>query len=432
MVAEIISINGKCLVFGLTWVTIVNPKKEKAEIAALLKKAKAKLAVRQCGSEIKYGLVRHNPQWDVTPVREPLLSAALLFSIQVGPAAATENSLLIQRLSDRRVAVIVLLKGEPYLDLVLASSELDEQLAAIRNEGHAGLVAYGNVHGYVAQKMTPEMLADADPSHAELHNFKKTARGLRRHAVLLMSLLLVAGCALWAWCKNEQQQALARKERDPALMYEASVLNILATANFNAEAAWKTMWPVIRSREIEMAGWSLHSIRCKPTQCEEQWQQGNGSYAALKQKIKPPQTISLLANNVTSVIRMPLNGIKTALRKADLPEKNALWAELVSQQQRMKRINALLVFTPRAAKVIGQADGVDAAAPAVATATGPRVPESLLVYAGEVTVVAPLGFASDIIQQHLHNIMISEILVEAPGDAMHARVQIKGNYYAKS
>ena len=427
---EIIAINGKHLVFGLTWVTIADPRKERAEIAALLKTAKAKLVVRYCGSEIKYGLIRHSPELEGEPLREPMLSAAMLFSSQVKNAPPTENSLLIQRLNEKKVSVILLLRGAPYLDLVLANAELDEQLAALRNEGHAGLVAYGNLHGSVAEKMTPEMLACADSFQAELHKFQDTARSLRRYAVWLLLLVLLAGYAIWQGLKTAQRQESARKAHYPVLMYETAVQRILATASFNADAAWNTMWSVIRNREIEMAGWSLHSIRCKPTQCEEQWQQGNGSFAALQQRLQPGQTISLQANTVTSVIQIPLNGIKTALTRERLPEKNALWADLLGQQQRMKRINPLLVFTPKPAKVIGPAGA--APNPAGPNAVDSRVPANLLVYAGELTIAAPLGFASEIIRQHLGTIMISEILIDAPGDVRNARIQIKGNYYAKS
>ncbi len=428
--AEIISINGKCLVFGLTWITIANPKMEKAEIAAFLRKTKAKQVVRHCGSEIKYGLIRQGPELDESQRREPLLSAAMLFSDQRSKEVATENSLLIQRLDEQKVAVIVLLKGAPYLDMVLANSELDEQLAEIRNEGHAELVAYGNLHGYVAEKMTLEMLLCGNTSNCELHQFKNTAHGLQRYAVLLALLALAAGYALWEWVKVGQQKELSQKAADPALIYEASLQKLLASANFNADAALKTIWSVVRNREIEMAGWTLQSMRCTSAQCEERWQQGNGSYASLKQKVQSGQTISLQANNVTSIIQTPLDGKKTALHRADLPEKNALWADLISQQQRMKRIHPSLIFTPKAAKVIGQPGAALTSVTQVPVAAS--VPAGLIVVAGDMTVDAPIGFATEIIQRHLDHIMISEILIEAPGDVKNARIKIKGNYYAKS
>jgi hypothetical protein len=223
---------------------------------------------------------------------------------------------------------------------------------------------------------------------------------------------------------------LARRASDPALLYQASVSKMLATANFNGQAAWETIWTFIRNREIEMAGWSLHSIRCKPTQCEELWQQGNGSYASLQQTISPPQTITLQANNVTSVIQTPLKGMKTALTRADLPEKNALWLELVSLQQRMKRISPLLVFVPKPPKVLGQANA--ALNPDLPPTADRPVPAELIVVSGEMSVVAPLGLASEIFRLHLAHIMISEVVVEAPGDVRQAKIQIKGNYYAKS
>ena len=422
---DLLSVNGRNLFFGLAWVTITHAGKERKELSALVRKSQANYVVRHQGAEIKYGLLRHQPLEEVgqdEADQEPILAGALLFSNYVACDSHKENSVLILRIDENKVAMTVLLRGAPYLDMVVDDAELGAQLESLRNEGHKDLVLYGDVEGYAVEKITGRQLVSGKLSNATMHRYSDPAQKLLRIAAAIALLALLAGVAAWCWHHTVQQQALTDQTVDPAVLYEQNVCKILATANFDADAAYKTIWTVLQNREVERAGWSLKSVKCRPSQCEELWQQGKGSYAALKQHLHASQTLSLQPNNVTSVLQIALNGKKVLLERASLPSRATLWADLVSQQQRMKSIHPQLVFAPKSAELRGLTPEMPAGS----------VPVGSAVYSGDMTVSAPLGLAADIFRHHLDHIMISEISLEAPADVKNARVQIKGNYYAKN
>ena len=423
--AERVTIKGTVVVYGLTWVPVRQAAREKAELLTLIREAQAKYYVRCQASEINYGVVSGSQDWSDATVRLPMLSGAMLFADHVvrHPPGDAQNSLLIQRVGEARVALVALLKGVPYLDIVTGDDELHGQLKSLYGEGHAGrFVVYGNLPDLVEHNLTPEDLVSGDWSGAIVRRFTDPVRNMQKIAFIAAGIAVIGGYVIWEELQNMRQQEQAKKAADPVLVYEARVQEILAAAHFDANAAIQVIWPVLLKREISMAGWALTSIRCKPTLCEELWQPGQGSFAALKQKVPAPQRVRLQSNRVTSAIEIPLAGKMTALRRETLPAKEIMWTGLIDQQQRMKRIHPQLLFTPKMPEIRGLS-------PEIAEAS---IPVDRRLYTGELAVSAPLGLAEEIFRQHLQHIMISEVAVEAADDVRHARILIKGNYYAKN
>ena len=197
---------------------------------------------------------------------------------------------------------------------------------------------------------------------------------------------------------------------------------LLSKAHFNGEAAYQAVWGVIKNRDVEVDGWSLKSIRCKVSQCEELWQKGHGNFSSFKRKLTGRQSLSLLTNEHTGLVSYPLEARATSLDRASLPKRADIWAELLAQQQKLQQIHPQLAFTPKAVEV----RGLNPSLPANS------IPADHLIYAGEMTITAPLGFAAEVLLRQMENIMVNEVSIEALGDVRNARIQIKGHYYAKN
>ncbi len=420
--AEFIPINGKLLVYGMTWAAVSNVKKESTESTSFSRTYQAEYRVRYAGKEIKYGLVKRVLDTVGAQQRGVLLSAACLFSTYVADARATQNSLLVHQIDDRNVAIIALLDGAPYVDVVVSLGELDSQLASLKQEGHAAFVTYGNLPSHVRHLVSLADLMSGDSKPSVLVRFTDPRKRIQRVGMAVLVVVLIGGSILWKAEKEKRAADEAAKQViDPVQEYRQATQQILTKANFNGEAAFEAIWQVIKQREIDVAGWSLKKITCKPMQCEELWQQTNGSFIALRQHTQLPQKISLQANGETSVITYPLSGRKTALEHSALPKIEALWIDLLSQQQRLKRINPALVFAPKPARIIGLSP----------TITASNIPADLLVYSGEISVSAPLGLAGEIFQHQLHHVTVNEVSIENIADIHRASINIKGTYYAQ-
>lgn len=431
--ADFIPVNGKLLAFGLTWVTISHPKNEFRERITLSRSVQAEYRVRYADKEIKYGLARQVNDYVGQQPKGTLLSAALLFSSYTTITSTSENSLLIYQIDEKKVAIIALLKGTPYLDVVVKFNELDSQLASLFQEGHADFNVYGNIPTYVRQSLSSSDLLSVSTSAHALVQFTDPIKRIRRMGIIVIVLGVIGSFGVWKMTKaNHEAEEAAKNRIDPIQIYTENCQRLLASANFNGEAALNTIWQVIKKREINVAGWSLKNIKCTPTQCEELWQQKKnsfGNFALLRQRVHLPQTINLQANGENSVIHYPLTfpsvKVKTALVQSTLPQKEALWIELMSQQQRLKRINPALVFTPKSPKISGLNSNSNI--PIMAS----YIPTNLRLYSGEITVSAPLGLATEIFQHHLRNVKIEEISINTFENIRNTSIQIKGTYYAQ-
>lgn len=423
--AEFVPINGKLLAFGLTWVTISHPKKEASERISLARAGQAEYVARysgKVGREIKYGLAKRVIEEIGDQPKGSILSAALLFSEHIGSKTSSENSLLVFQIDEKNVAIIALLKGAPYLDLVVKMGDLDNQLASLYQEGHAAFALYSNLAAYSVNVISSNDLLEGNTKLAALARFTDPFKKALRIGMIVCAIGVVAGLANWKITKNKREaQTATQNVVDPIQVYMENRQRLLANASFNGEVAAQVMWDVIKKREVTNAGWSLKNITCTPQRCEEHWQQNNGSYPALRATVHAPQTVTLQQNSETSVITYPLTGKRTALDFTTLQKKDALWIDLISQQQRLKRINPALVFTPKPAELRG----------ITPTILVDSVPAEIRVYAGEITIHAPLGLASDLLQHHLNHVMINEIAIDTLSNVQTASVQIKGTYYAQ-
>jgi hypothetical protein len=250
-------------------------------------------------------------------------------------------------------------------------------------------------------------------------------RRWRKTKRLGWSAALLALCAAggaWKFAGLENRLTTQNKEVDPVVAYEENVRRLLAGAGLNGAAAHRGIWEIVKVREIESDGWSLKSIKCKPTQCEELWQKGHGNFSSFKRNIHAPQTVALAANGLSSVVNYPLAAQPSVLDRATLPTKAEAWAELIARQQRLRQIHPMLVLQVKNPELRGLEP------PLVAGS----IPPPAQIYAGELTLSAPLGLAADLLTLQMDNILINEVLIEALGDVRNAKIQIKGFYYAKN
>ena len=164
-------LNGKYLIYGLAWIDIVNPKKEFTERTAISRGSQIEYYVKYVGKKIKYGLARRVVETVGKQPKGKLLSAALLFSDHLHSVTSHENSVLVHQLNDTDVAIVALLKGEPYLDVVIKFTELDSQLASLYQEGHSTFVVYGNIPDYAQHIISANDLLSANISAAAMVRF---------------------------------------------------------------------------------------------------------------------------------------------------------------------------------------------------------------------------------------------------------------------
>lgn len=414
-------INGKYLIYGLAWVSVVNSKKEFTERTAMSRGSQTEYYVRYVGQKIKYGLARRVIEIIGKQPKAQLLSAAMLFSDSLDTISENQNSVLVQQLDDKDVAIIALLKGEPYLDVVVKLNQLDSQLASLYQEGHSTFVVYGNMPEYVTHIVTSNDLLSANINQAALIRFTDPLKKLQKIALFMCAMVIVGGYSAWKNKKNNREAEEAEINKgNPLKTYIEKNQKLLAVANFNGAAAYDAIWSVIKNREIEIAGWSLISIKCRPTQCEELWQQGYGSFKKLKQYIHLPQLITLQSNGESSLITYPIASKISPLEPSAMVSKDVLWIELITQQKRFKNSHPALVFTPKNPEIRGLTPTIVASS----------IPTESLLYSGDIAVSAPLGLGAEILRNYLPHVMINEISISNFSDIRNTTIHMKGTYYA--
>ncbi len=420
---EFVPINGKILAYGLTWVTLSHPNRNSPENTALFRAQQTQYFATCPGSTLKVGLATRVIDTAQVPPKGHLLSAALLFVNHTVPVSASDNSLLIHQIDDKKVALIALLKGVPYLDVIISPGALDAQLASLYQEGHTPFVVYGNIPAHATVPLAIDDLLSADTGLATLVRFTDPMKLMRRIGSIAAVCLISGGVAVWKMHKTHQEAAqAARKMMDPVQAYQESTQHLLSLGRFNGSAAYGAIWSVISKREIELSGWSLKQLQCKPAECTETWKQGYGTLAQLTRRLQPGQTVQLQPDGETAAIKYSVTSHASASDPHSLPGKDRLWMELVAQQQRLKRIGINVVFTPKPPEVRGLTPGL----------TLGSIPPDMLLYAGDMTVTAPLGLAEDILQHHLPDITINDITLTNLDEVRHASLQIKGTYYARN
>ena len=421
--AEFIPINGKLITYGLTWVTVTSQKNSATECIALFRSQQAQYQVNYSGKTRKIGVAKKVIESVGAQPKGALLSAALLFSEYIARHSPSENSLLIHPINDHKVAIIALLQSSPYLDVVIDAADLDGQLASLYQEGHATFAVYGTMPAYTQKPLPVEDLLLVDTAPAVLVRVRDPVRWMQNIGAATLAILIIGSVVTWKIHKvNKNLEDAAKKINDPVQTYQENTRQLLANAKFNGRAAYTAIWSTIKKRDIEVAGWSLKQLQCKPEQCTETWKQGHGTLIQLTQHVQKPYTIQLQSDGETAAIYYPVFGSRSAINQNTLPKKDVLWPKLVAQQQSFKRLLPSLLFAPKPAKPDGLTPITMASS----------IPSNLLVYRGEMTVSAPLGLAGEILEYYLSDIMITEISLANFDDLHNATIQIKGNYYAQN
>jgi len=419
---EILNAGEKLLVFGLTWVSLQPSQKRFSQLALLIQNAGSKHYARYAGEVVKIGLLKCKSAVPADTRQGDMLAAAILFSNYIKQSRAPQNSILIHQFSDTQLGLVVLLRGMPYLDIVIEVDELENQINAVNSELHENFALYGNYAGSNCKTLTAETLMSGGCDAAALKTVANPWKKIKRISALAALLAVVSGGVAWKWDLIGKNPTAEKKPVDPLIAYEENIRQLLSRARFNGESAYQAVWGVIKNREVEVDGWSLKSIQCKPSQCDERWQKGHGSFSAFRSRLNRTQTLSPLTDGLTVLVSYPLKAGGTALERASLPKKSDIWAELLTQQQKLKQIHPQLSFTPKTVQVRGLNP------PLLANS----IPPDNLVYAGEMTITAPLGFAAEVLLHQMENIMVNEVELDSLGDVRNARIQIKGHYYAKN
>lgn len=406
--------DGYSLAYGLNWASIANSKREASEMRAFARSVHAEYKVRWDGTQgVKYAFARSAPSVG----GRKILSAAILFA-SVVPRG--QNSLLVYQIDRRQTAIIALLAGEQYLDLVVDSATAEDKIRALDEEGHGAYVAYGNHPAYSdCEAMSPADLLAGDKSAASLGKFVDPRKTIKTVAIALTAIGVVGASTLWHIEKKKREaEELRKKQIDPVAAYTGEVKRMLAGAGFNGKAASSAIWDVIKSRSADVGGWTLQKVECQPTQCKETWLQRDGDIMSFNSAIKGPHNVTFSAGSPNLFNTFAVEGKRSALAQESLPKSADFWPAAITQQQRLRRIG--IEYVPTAAAISGLSAGV----------ASTSIPSNLIVLRGTLTITAPIGFANDILLHYVPmNMRVETLSIDLAGDLKAMKIIIKGYYY---
>lgn len=418
--AVTIEVEDQHIVYGLMWGEVQDPKKENAEVNAMAKLMHGAYKTKlQTKTATHYGFAEEGHSLAKLVKRGRAHSAVALFA---NHSDATENSLLLHKVQDKKVAIVALVKGVYYLDVVVARNAVLDRVETLKNETNVAYVVYGDCADLVPESiaLTPDELLRGDVKRALL---KKHTDSSSRKAIILALIVLGLGYGGLEWHKKEvkrqEMEELARNQVDPVQLYKTELANVLPTILFTRNDMLTQLMPSVGKTETSHEGWRLLSVSCfKNGQCHEKWKRASGNNLSFMQG----HSHSVIFGPDDTATRVVVSNVKpTILNVSNLPEQAVFTVQISSMLQDLVPL-----------KVIGKVENSGLLG-LPAGVTPANIPKGIGLASGKFEVGGPVGLLYELAQALPENITTDEISVSIPdGNEQDAKFLIKGSYYVKN
>lgn len=418
---------GVRIAFGLIWKQ-VDEKHERSQLAALLLKHRAQYQIRWAGGQsVRYGVASQGKSTADSRNKTAVLSGAVLFASQVGKG---QNALLVTPIDTKasKYAVVALVDGAPYLDLVLAANHVRERVESLKQEGHGPYRQYGSHPDFVeAAEWNTAKVFEAFAGQATMSKAVIRRPLGKQLAIGAVMLAAVAGTYTWDHLERErvEREEAEQMVLDPVAAYKASLQQALARVSIPGAAAFDGFWGPLAERQTTPAGGAIEKIVCNRTACVEDWSRLSGTnddlIAQLPQGARYELGAGKLKDDTIRVIR-DFKVRPTTIDPNTLPARNEFVMRYTSQSQRRTFVRELtgeyeLKHTLETAKVLGNASGV---------------PGALIVSSGTFEVTGPVGLMKETLTDLAENMSVDEISLDTAGGVVGAKFTVKGVYYVKN
>lgn len=412
--AAFIEATGHQIAFGLTWGDIKVPKKERSEATEFARRLNASHIVRCEGTlAVKYGAVAMTS----VPKKGKLVSGAALFALFTPEG---ENSILVLPLEEGRAALVVIVAGVPYVDVILGKERVQAKIESVLDETQVVFKFYGTYEPQPeAALVTPEGLVEKDAKKALLRKFHDPRKPIAAVAAVLIAAGVLGG---YQWVKAEKKRKAeeARKAAyvDPNVRYSEEIEKLLGSTGMTGAVLIEDIWGRLKDRDIAVAGWVLTKVTCKPAQCTEEWASTGGTAGDLADAMAGIGQVA--TTNKGTAVKYSFKSTRKPLARGTLPNGKSFAPTLTASVKELKL--AKLGVKEGAIQLAGLPSGV---------MSGELIPSTLISRA-EFELSGPLGLFTDTPNYLPSNISFDEVTLDFAGGVEKMKFVMKGYYYVKA
>jgi hypothetical protein len=421
-----VEIKGVRVAFGVVWKRI-DPKKAKAEVAALVRRHRAAYQINLT----EYVGVAPQPRKGAEPKqKESVVSGAAMFASCM--AGKNKNAVLVLPLDEKhsRYAFIALVDGAPYLDLVLASTNVGDRMESLKQEGHGSYAEFGSHPNFPAAQALS--VADLLDKHAQRALMSKAVVRRPRNAVALraaLAALAVVGVYGWYYTdlQAEKEAAAQQVQVDPVAEYKNAIQAVLASPAPLGSDVYDAVWMPLAKQDTAVKGFEAQKVTCNRTGCAEDWKRNGGSNDVFIAQFPADTRFDFGLNGAVSldktVILREHKSKVTPIVFASLPRREDFWVQLTSEAQKRKYEPDLLgglqpiSYALTAPKIVGNSAGV---------------PKALHLEMGTYQIDGPLALLRESLTTMHANMRVDEITVDISGGEKTAKFTVKGIFYVKN
>lgn len=411
-----LEVNSKILVFGVPWTTVEHSKKEEGAITKFCRAHEATHSVRVVTETyVAAGVISR----DSFKKDQTILSAAALFA---SVAPTDTNTILVFPISGTQTALIAIVNGLPYLDVVVPPEKVIQRIETLNKEGVGGFKFYGILPEYdeVGVCSSQELLGGVI-KQSEFVKFKDK-RNLWIFALGFLAVCVMAsGVVVWKKEQRRQQaEELKKKQIDHVAVYRNNISVLLASAKFTGADAYASIWNVIKSRQADIGGWTLTSVACTKTGCDESWTANGGNIRSFMGTsrlgvVKPELNVKSLVNSI------PITTKVDAISIESIPRKDEFLLNVGALEQSLSVLNIIYKFEK--SKVVGISNGVEIG----------KVPVEMQIFQGTFKASAPLGLAPELLNKYFpDNATLNSVKVTIGKTSQELKMDVTGVYYVRN
>lgn len=421
MAVHIVTVDGKQIVFGLSWVPLSGDVTEKKEVREHVREHDAAFLIKYAGEHsVVYGfLAKENIPEDVK--KPQLLSAAVLLATKDG---VNTRSIFIE--VETQYACLAIIDGGvpvPGGDFYGPINEVQEIIRQVMDDATDIFTIYSNnteLYGDAVPLTLAELLVEGDNEHAKLVKVGAEIDG-KVIALAIITLVLGVGYFGYDYYRVDQARKALEASRnkpvlDPNKMYAEVLSKALLTAGLPGPQAAIYFSKITNGLEMYVAGWRLSEVNCVPEGCTYVWDisggtnmtfmhaMGNRSYEFGTEGTQIKYFIALDARN------------EELMKAVNMPNFTEFTVTVGSFRQNVVRVG--MQMSIEAPVIFGDVTGI-----VVSAIKSP-------VRRGSYTIEGPQAVANDVLGRTPAYMTVNAYSVKI--DGVNPKFKIEGYYYVKN
>jgi hypothetical protein len=321
-----------------------------------------------------------------------------------------------------QVALVAIVDGEIYRDLVVTDSDAEKTIKEIAGETGVDFEVFSNLGERLPESAPIEIrtLLSGQAKQAQMTPLSTLNWGAL--AAFTLSLAAVAGAAgYWYYIQEQAEVDKNSAQVDPVSAYQANILLLTKNIQFSGLLAATQLWPKIASNDSVSVGWNLQRVDCTRTQCKESWKRNTGTNADFAAAHKSCNTYFVDENNIEYVC--PIKTIGGALNIKTLPSMEEFNLKYISLNQQLSPLASVvkIQFAIEKPVAFGIPEQVSLA----------DIPPKSVIKKGKIGVKAPLGMYPDMFAELPVNMNVERVDINLQGGVAAANVNITGEYFVK-